>query len=144
MNSIKHWYEHADSHDSYEDRFIALWISFNGYCTMLSSGSQESRMMEWVKRNHGFKNAYHEMLDASPEFRRCLEELKSLCPVIDMRPGLGYKSKTITDIRNFDQTLDVIYKIRCNLFHGSKDLTSERDKRLAMLGYDVLRRIYHP
>jgi hypothetical protein len=142
-NSIRHWYESADLHDNPEDKFIALWISFNGYCTILSRSWQGTRMLEWVKNNSNFGERYEELLDNDFD-RQAVEELKSLCPVHDMRPGLEHNSKTIADVEDFGEVMDVIYKIRCNLFHGSKDLANERDKKLAMLGYDVLMSIYKP
>ena len=52
------------------------------------------------------------------------------------------KAKEIGNIENLGEVLEVIYQIRCNLFHGAKDLEDERDHDLVKLAYDILTELF--
>jgi hypothetical protein len=143
ITHIKNWYNRSEKYKDPVDKFIAVWISLNGYGTLFSGKSHDKEMVEWIKRSE-LKSVFEKLLSSDEDFKRDLEELKKECPVFDMRPGFRNKSKTITDIKNFNEVIDVIYQIRCNLFHGSKDWTNPRDRKLATLAFRILKKIFNP
>ena len=63
------------------------------------------------------------------------QKLIQVCPIKNNRKS---DIKTITNIKNFKETVDVLYQIRCNLFHGSKGDTNERDKNVLDASTPVL------
>jgi len=67
-----------------------------------------------------------------------LNNLKNLSPVEDMRPGHRGKLIELNDINNLEEVILFIYKIRCNLFHGSKDPMNSRDASLVELSGEIL------
>jgi hypothetical protein len=58
--------------------------------------------------------------------------------VVDMRePGNESKKKKYDD--SFESLIRTIYQIRCNLFHGRKDIEeNKKDFGLVCLAYDIL------
>ena len=64
--------------------------------------------------------------------------------VLDMRPGHQGQSKSISNINSFDELLDVIYQVRCNLFHGQKSAIDANDRELVDLAFHILSKIFKP
>jgi hypothetical protein len=95
----------------------------------LSGENSDRRMLNWVKRNESsLSRAFERRITYQPFVQR-LQELQRMAPVADARPGID-DEKNIRDLNNMGQILEVIYKIRCNFFHGNKLLTIDRNRRL--------------
>jgi hypothetical protein len=60
------------------------------------------------------------------------EEVDTHGPVEDMSPQSSHHGapKSIANSNELAQIIEVIYRVRCNLVHGSKDLTQRRNKVL--------------
>lgn len=96
----------------------------------LSSKNQDSEMKKWLKLNNNLlKDAFTDLLN-SKSFLEYLYSLKKLSPITDNRNNNQKRKVVITDPQNFDQILDAIYQIRCNFFHGTKNLDEKRDVML--------------
>ena len=142
---IKKWFKRSQSdkqNDNYDnfDKFIALWIAFNGWANIETKKTRESEWRAEVSKSGGVlgKN-YKILLNDDSNFKLNVEALKSASPVYDMRyPNDSNKAKKINDINDLREVLDVIYQIRCNLFHGAKDIEIDRDNKLVKLAYDIL------
>ena len=100
-------------------------------------------MLHWVKRNTRLPQIFEELIENDPDFVAKLQKL-SQYKVLDMRPGHQGESKSINDIRSLDQVLDVIYQIRCNLFHGQKSMIDPHDRELVELAFQILSKIFRP
>jgi hypothetical protein len=121
------------------DRFISLWICFNSILRKhYGEGLTDAEMIRRAKRdfeNVGgtlrWKEYYDIMCDA--EYRRNLEKLRNLLPIRNM------KTNTLVDMTN-SSLIEIIYQIRCNLFHGRKDPsdTNTRDFQLIRLAFFLL------
>ena len=61
----------------------------------------------------------------SGSFKKSLEKLCELCPIEDMRPLNSEQPNKINDPSDLFEILDVSYRIRSNLDHGSKELEDE-------------------
>ena len=124
------------------DKFISLWIAFNAWVTYKSNSDRDIDMIEWVKKKSELPNMFKNLIESNKVFVSDLQSLKAKCPVIDMRPRRKAKKKSINDIKNFNEVIDVIYQIRCNLFHGQKGADEQRDLELVDLAFRVLTEIF--
>lgn len=124
------------------DRFVSLWMAFNAWGTHESQEDSDSNMIRWVKATSIMPSIFAQLMKSDKEFAKTVTELKNECPVYDMRPSHRTDYKTITNIHDFREILDVIYKIRCNLFHGQKSPDEKRDVRLATFAYGILDRLF--
>jgi hypothetical protein len=146
---IKKWFKRSQSdkqEDNYDnfDKFIALWIAFNGWANIETNKTKDSELIKEVSKSGGVlgKN-YKRLLKDDSNFRSNVEALKSASPVYDMRYlNDSDKAKEISNIENLGEVLKVIYQIRCNLFHGAKDLEDTRDNNLVKLAYDILTELF--
>lgn len=64
--------------------------------------------------------------------------LKSLSPILDMRPDFT-REVFLNDETNLEEIFNFIFQIRCNLFHGSKDMTNGKDSNLVKYAGDFLK-----
>lgn len=120
------------------DRFISLWIAFNGWMRgKFGEGVGDRNQIESVKKMDDFKKVFNKLKTEEPGFRVNLKKLEKL-PVIDMR-----LKKNREDISTYDGTfeslIEVIYQVRCNLFHGRKNIEEDnKDIELMKLAYRIL------
>jgi hypothetical protein len=116
------------------DKFISLWIAFNG----------------WMKSEFGEKkwdkDLKDELINFSPMevvfniFKNGNNDLALLAKykIKNMRDPENEKLKQGYD-GSFKSLIEVLYSIRCNLFHGRKNVTdNENDKELVGLAYKIL------
>lgn len=66
--------------------------------------------------------------------------------VLDMRTGSNRRVKLLVANRGLTvaQLAKVLYQIRCNLFHGEKNLLDEEEQNLIKWAYTVLSKIMQP
>lgn len=137
----KHWIERAERQQQLVDdgdRFISLWIAFNGWLKdKYGEEMRDADLIKEVKTIIDLKTVFTTLMQKNQEFSDRLESLKGYS-VIDMR-----KKRRQAQPIEFDGTLekliDVIYRVRCNLFHGRKDVDEDRkDRELVGLTYSIL------
>lgn len=147
---IKTWLYRASERRGIDkaDRFISLWISFNAWLKS-KYGHLESR--------HGGKLRENELVEKAGDNKK----LKSIFNGIKteknyLKKLTGIKQFRVINMRNpenedlnksvkngeeeFSSLMEVIYQIRCNLFHGRKDVSEKEgnDWKLVCLAYDLL------
>jgi len=128
---FKHWFRKGINEEEWNDgsKFFCFYLCLNILMANLSKENSDRKMLNWVKRNDSvLSRAFAEKINHQPFVVR-LEELKRMSPVSDARTGVN-GDKSIRDINNMGQVLEVVYKIRCNFFHGNKLLTVDRNRRL--------------
>lgn len=123
------------------DSFVSLWISFNAWGTHKSRKETDRTMVEWAKEDYTLKETFNTLLKDS-DFFHALKQLKGMCPIPRHRKYKGSKEAIINDVREWEQVLEVIYVIRCNLFHGRKSLRNEPDRQLVNLAYKILSKVF--
>lgn len=103
------------------------------------------------QRNSAFinqhKNWFHtEWVKLPDALREALNYLHNK-PVKDMTPNMPPNPKIIIDTKNLEEVINVIYRIRCNLFHGGKEIDMSPDKEYienaAIILYYLLSAILH-
>lgn len=148
MNKIdiaNRWFEKAQRNSNQDDieevmdKFFSLYVSYNAIYSQLGSGDRKcatTEMDEYLERK-GIR-----VLD------NCKHDIKELIKPVEEgsfhiygnNSSLEYKNdeqiiRKINDfinddIRNYKSVLNFIYGLRCNMFHGSKDIIAEQKSLL--------------
>lgn len=141
----KQWLKRAERRDVVvddADRFICLWIAFNGWMkSQYGESSTDDRLIDCAKQDKGLFQYFKQLQENDNEFKENLDSL-SVFPLADLRyigdveqpenPAIQYDG-------SYDSLIDVLYRVRCNLFLGNKDPgEDERDRELISLTYDIL------
>lgn len=142
-NIILNWYEKAQTEDNIFNRFISLWIAFNAYYAANDSRASEHEQLRFIRDIHKtlFLSVTHEHPDEFSAFKEYIETKKQNRGFIqDLRYDVK-EEKHKKQYRNLDslcEYLDCVYQIRCNLFHGGKDIADAQDEKLVELASNTL------
>jgi len=135
------WLERAERGQEYiddGDRFISLWIAFNGWMKgKFGEAIQDKTLINRAKRAKDIRQAFDDLKRDDCGFAECLKELSEYT-VADMR-HLDVQSGMQRYDGTFDSLIEVIYLVRCNLFHGRKEINEDKkDFELVRLSYQIL------
>lgn len=132
------WMLKAEENSDIWIRFLIYWMIFDSYLTEESGRDRDKDRLRWfLESENDLKNKFREQWKLSGNL---LKNLKALSPIWDLRPTK--RSTTLVhleDIEDERQVLGFLYQIRCNTFHGGKDLASERDAQLVRYAGELLR-----
>jgi hypothetical protein len=134
------WLQRAERGKEYiddGDRFISLWIAFNGWMKgKFGEAVKDSTLVKRVKDSGEVQQIFENMKN-DKKFAELLQQL-STYTVIDMRyPNDNNRLKKYAG--NLDSLMCVLYQVRCNLFHGRKDVEEDqKDFELVRLSYQIL------
>jgi hypothetical protein len=118
------------------DRFISLWIAFNGWMKgKFGEGENDAELLKKAGELPEFNACFEHLRENDPDFRENLEKITNYS-VGNMRDpeakGLIYK-------HTLKSLIEVLYRVRCNLFHGRKQINEdEKDKKLVSLSLNIL------
>lgn len=116
--------------------FMLCWMMFDAYLTEISqSGTDSAKLRYFYETKCDFKDIILGKWDSLSGYRL---NLKSLSPIYDMRPNSN-NIIYIEDENDLKQIFDFLYQIRCNLFHGAKNIKNDRDAELVRHGAKFLR-----
>ena len=117
------------------DRFISLWIAFNGWMKgKYGEDKNDWTLLDSVEQDEEFKRVFYDLSQNEPVFANHLNKLGEYS-VDDMRG----RDQAVRYDGQFESLIEVIYRIRCNLFHGRKNLEEDkRDFELVRLAYRIL------
>lgn len=120
------------------DRFISLWIAFNGWLREEHGEDlSDSALIDRVINNHDLEAVFYELKERNSGFKGDLAKL-SRYNVINMRNPYNENNHKSYD-GSFNSFIRVIYQIRCNLFHGRKSFEQdEKDYELIVLALALL------
>ena len=134
------WLQRAERGKEYiddGDRFISLWIAFNGWMKgKFGEAVKDLTLVKRVKKSGEVQQIFENMKN-DKKFTELLQQL-STYTVIDMRyPNDNSRLKKYDG--NLDSLMGVLYRVRCNLFHGRKDVEEDqKDFELVRLSYQIL------
>lgn len=118
--------------------FILYYLIYDAYLTQGSSKNEWRAKLNWfIDSNDSLASTAQLSL---VNLESTLIALKEDSPIKDQRPTPNGESY-LSDIKNIKQIFEFIYQIRCNLFHGSKDVSNEKDNRLVLHGGRFLKTI---
>jgi len=140
---IKEWY--VQSLQEQFNPFIKLWIAFNGWYKDKFPDARTDRIsIEKCKQDIELLSYYQRSFSTN-EFCNYLNILGSELdkkPLENLTRSRNKKLQIIHFLDNSSEAfgiyLDVIYRVRCNLFHCEKSPSSERDKLLIECSFKTL------
>lgn len=116
--------------------FMLCWVIFDAYLTEISqSGFECDRLKYFYQNKCDFKDRIFANWNSLSGYAA---KLKELSPIPDMRPNSN-RMVNLQDENNFVQVFDFVYQIRCNLFHGAKDIKNAKDYELVRRGAKFMR-----
>ena len=135
------WLKRAERDKVYVDegdKFISLWIAFNGWMKGKFGEERHDRyLITKVKNFEDIKRVFEDLKSNNTHFAENLAKLGEYS-VADMR-AINVTERTKRYDSTYESLIEVIYQIRCNLFHGRKDTRdNEKDFELICLAYNIL------
>jgi len=116
--------------------FMLCWMIFDAYLTEVSQCDRDRDKLSYFYQNScDFKNQILLKLNLLLVYTT---KLKDLSPIPDMRPNSD-RIVFLNNENNIEEIFDFIYQIRCNLFHGAKDVKNNKDFELVKYGAKFLR-----
>jgi len=138
-------------------RFILLWASFNSRIARDSRELTDRKMITWVKGNESvYPTRYQELLDTNQNFTALVNKLSRIRVINFMefkyREKARRENRTRQDKSDFKQVqngdfsslIEVIYLVRCNIVHGSKNIERQNESNLVDLCFQILMELYRP
>lgn len=124
------------------DRFISLWIAFNGWMRKeYGEDKADSYLINCVIKNVNFEQIFNDLKIKNKGFQENLNHLANF-RVINMKYKTD-ESHYEKFTGNFESLIRVIYQIRCNLFHGRKNVDENKiDLELIKLALELLRVLF--
>jgi len=153
---IKEWY--VQSLQEQFNPFIKLWIAFNGWYksnfpdartdrASIDRCKQDKELLRYYQISFSvdefckYLNMFGNELDKKPleNLTRPRDNKLQLNKMVDNNKE-GKETVHFLDNSSeaFGIYLDVIYRVRCNLFHCEKSLTSNRDKSIEKCSFKTL------
>ena len=130
--------------DFYADNFNRCWRAFDAYLNSeFPNNNVGKRIEDFVKHYESwYKTNYPDGF--SSRFRESIDSLSKIS-VNDMTPDSKRKPVTIKNKNNLKEVIDVIYRIRCNLEHGGKQMSEDRNITLVenafYLLYEIMEKV---
>ena len=120
------------------DIFISLWIAFDGWMRgKFGEDTVDRSKIESVKGMQDFKEVFNQLREDNLTFKECLDKLEGLS-VINMQFRNNREDVYRYD-GTFESLIEVVYQVRCNLFHGRKNIDEDKkDFELVVLSYRIL------
>lgn len=149
---IREWYTQS-LHEQFNP-FIKLWISFNGWYKVkfpeettdkkaIEACKHDAELLIYYQRSFSDGQFCDYINKLGVELER--QPLENLTRPRDKKLTLskleeenGEVSFLDNSSEAFDNYLDVIYRVRCNLFHCEKSPNSERDKLIVECAFKTL------
>ena len=142
----KEWYERANDQKQEEViyKFICAFFALNALYNQVRSGDERKRLTIYARRKceetgyNPFDEDISEYLDSA-----VTSELCNACPYSkqcrnNRTNTAKIKFKDLKNESDIEELFSAIYRVRCNLFHGSKDMNYIRNENLLKQGTIVI------
>jgi hypothetical protein len=132
------WYQKGIAENDLFSRFVFLWFCLNVWLAHESEQYHDRDMINWVKAapESSLRRAFTQIDDI-----QSIDGLAQLSPIRGdsmRRRDRERQNIEIQDRYDFENIVEAIYRIRCNLFHARKDADNERDQRLVDVSGRIL------
>ncbi len=120
------------------DQFISLWFSFNAWMSFTTNKTVDREMLNDSKEDETLV-LLHERLIKQQNYKDWVAKLAAfkIKDETSTRPDIQ-----ISNMNNWGDVLEAVYRVRCNLFHGKKSLGVPHDRELVELSFLVLGAIF--
>jgi len=125
---LRQWRCKAEDNDDLWIQFIIYWMIFDGYLSRKYGTHKDCEKLQrfYDDADCDIKKSIQEYI-CCPEARQCIKNLN------------GLKGEVIKDENSIKEIFSVIYRVRCNLFHGAKTPDSPNDNDLVNCSLNILR-----
>ncbi len=126
----------------YAEGLKDIWYSFDAFLGVHFPENDNKMMRNSFSENY---QKIFESWDKPDDFKDAIKRLKVLSPIPDMSPRNPKRDVSLADINNLSQILEVSYRIRSNLSHGSKDLERQGgagDRNRALVKFSFIATYY--
>ena len=141
-NRLRRWKEKAKGVEiDHWVRFIIHWMIFDACLAELSKKDFDKDRLDWFYNNPTDLKEYFRKFWGTPKYVAVLGYLKDKSPIKDLRPSKRNNRENdvyLKDTTNEKEVFDFIYQIRCNTFHGGKNLADGDDNQLTRLSEQLL------
>lgn len=127
--------------------FAALWMAFNSIYGGEADQRERARVMSCIRRNFPERSALRVLRSATkpidrilalPPGNMLLERWDPKFRAASQRCAALYRNEKETAVGRLAAVGGVLYQVRCNLIHGSKDPNNDRDRMLVRESVTVL------
>ena len=132
---ISWWKIQSSKQDDPFIEFFVMYMCLDAWMTAGSLSDSDAKKLKWLKESD---NPLREYWKDTPKKTDYLQGLMKIGEVEDMRPNHRGEYRLLSDVDDFDQVIEFIYQIRCNLFHGGKSPVNANDRRLVTLASNFL------
>ncbi|MDI6817042.1 MAG: hypothetical protein QME41_07620 [Actinomycetota bacterium] len=129
-NLIVNWHDKALRENDVFSKFVFHWFCFNAWLAHESGRYADRAMLDWLRQNRASRLscAFDLIVD-----RSAIDRLIALSPIRGDATRHNQRDKFdiyISNNNDFDNIVEAIYRIRCNLFHRRKEADDIRDQQL--------------
>lgn len=146
-NLIDGWRRKTHQEGDPFSKFVFIWFCFNAWMEYLSNKKTDREMLDELKSRKSnmsnFADIFYAALDSRENhFRSNVMALvhQSQEKSIENTRDKSKAPISIKDEYDFENIVEAIYRIRCNLFHGGKDPNDSRDQVLVNAAQRILMR----
>ncbi len=130
--------------------FVQLWMAFNAIYGGEPDARERNRVMASIRSNFGEAEAFRVLVAITPSANRLVQLPPANLLLNRENPGFRttsrqyaalYRNRAKSAVLRLAAIGGVLYQIRCNLLHGSKDPGAARDRMLVHESVIVLREL---
>ncbi len=142
-NLIKRWFEKSKDEENPFDKFISLWISFNAFYAAEHLLEPEWQQVKNIKDEYKdiFVGVVANNSAVFEEFKNYIKVKSENFGFIQDLRYLVEKEKhkrRYLNLNSLCDYLECVYQVRCNLFHGGKNLKDGQDVEIVERAYQSL------
>ncbi len=138
-NTVLKWYYRSQL--DYFDQFINLFIAYNAWYKKVTEENNDRRAIDALKLRDGIWKEYltgQTMTSLSPHLNRIVE-ITNEGPLLNQtRESDVHWDGIVKDSKDWPSLIEYWYRIRCNIFHGTKSPEEGRENELVRLAYESL------
>lgn len=121
-------------------KFLFLWICFNAWLAYTSGKDTDRAMINWLvnqdNKSSDLVNCFNNRMKISDNFVQNLQFFAENSPYKDSREK--HPDIVVKDENDFENIVEAIYRIRCNLFHGGSEANETDIRRQIALSNAIL------
>ena len=138
-NSIKVWWEKAFRESDKSSKFLFLWMCFNAWLKYESGEKTDRAMLKWLKQQNRQSSELVDCFESCKTKNTFVDSLKFLAMNSPYKNSRGIGQDIIVKNENdFENIVEAIYIVRCNLSHGGSDLNDYMTQKQITFAQNIL------
>ncbi len=149
--------------------FMYEWVAFNAWASCVTDLNVDREIIDCLGKSSELSDSFDANREKESSFRTASDLFLALWPIFDARqvrefgppPESETRSETIQRYLrtgankhapkkwilshkepSWNDSLDALYQVRCNLFHGGKWTDNQQDQEIVLRAYEVLHPIF--